>query len=196
MNGLIFLSSGDFTLHQGTKGPIMCTSIPDLSLILFYSTKCEYCHDFLEAWRRLPGSLAGCQYGICNVGKNKGAILMSKETIAPIEFVPYVLLYINGKPYMNYQGSPAIKDILDFVKEVNQNYLQTKANIQRVERRNANNGGVSASKQGGTSRKKEENRDDSEQASGRGCTTGVPIYGDYWNPDNACYLTQEQLFDN
>ena len=29
---------------------------------------------------------------------------MSKKSISPITVVPYVILYVNGKPYMRYQG--------------------------------------------------------------------------------------------
>ena len=53
-----------------------------------------------------------------NVSKNKEIVKLSKETIAPITYVPYVILYHNGKPYMRYDGPCDLKSIQDFIVEV------------------------------------------------------------------------------
>ena len=120
MSGLLFLSSDDFILSKGTKGNILCTSIPGFSLILFYSTQCPHCHNVLPIFKRLPGSINGCQFGILNVSTNKSCVKLSKDTIAPILYVPQIILYINGRPYMrfNYQGPNLEQEIKRFVIEV------------------------------------------------------------------------------
>lgn len=121
MSGLLFLSSQDFTLTKGTKGNIMCHNIPGFSLILFYSTHCEYCQNLIPIFKRLPGTIGGCQFGMINVSQNKACVRMSRNSIAPLSYVPYILLYINGKPFMVYKGRPDGNDIRRFVMDVANN---------------------------------------------------------------------------
>jgi hypothetical protein len=118
MSGLLFLTYEDFFIGKGTDGPILCNQIKGLSLILFYSTQCTYCQKFIPIFKRMPGSINGCQFGMINVSQNKQCVLMSKETIAPITYVPYIILYVNGKPYMVYNGPYDENEIKRFVIEV------------------------------------------------------------------------------
>jgi thiol-disulfide isomerase/thioredoxin len=120
MSGLLFLSDEDFSISKGTKGNIMCHSIPGFSLILFYSTQCHHCQTLIPVFKKLPGTIGGCQFGMINVSKNKQCVRMSKNTIAPITYVPYVVLYINGRPFMKYQGPHDEREIGRFVYEVSQ----------------------------------------------------------------------------
>jgi hypothetical protein len=120
MSGLLFLTSEDFHIQRGSKGPIMCTSLQGFSFILFYSTQCEHCQSVIPIFKRLPGSVGGCQFGMINVSHNKQCIMMSRQTIAPIQVVPYIVLYINGKPYMRYNGPHDPKEIGRFIVEVAQ----------------------------------------------------------------------------
>ena len=120
MSGLLFLGNDDFTLMKGTKGNILCSSIPGYSLILFYSTQCPHCQNLLPIFKRLPGSINGCQFGIINVSTNKTCIRLSKDTISPITYVPYIILYINGRPFLRYSGPPVESEIRRFVFEVAQ----------------------------------------------------------------------------
>jgi hypothetical protein len=43
---------------------------------------------------------------------------MSQQTISPIKYVPYIVLYVNGIPLMLYQGPSTEKDITDFIVDV------------------------------------------------------------------------------
>lgn len=45
---------------------------------------------------------------------------MSKGTIAPITYVPYIVLYVNGVPFMSYKGPHDLTEIKRFVFEVGQ----------------------------------------------------------------------------
>ena len=125
MSGLLFLTSDDFQLFRGTKGAVMGTSIAGFSLILFYSTQCEHCQTFIPIFKRLPGTVGGCQFGMINVSHNKSCVLMSRETIAPIHVVPYCVLYVQGKPYMRYKGPQNAKEIARFIVEVSQRAQQS-----------------------------------------------------------------------
>jgi len=170
MSGLLFLTSDDFQLQRGQKGPILCCpNFKGISLILFYSTQCEHCQNIIPIFKRLPGSIGGCQFGMINVSNNKKCVMLSRETIAPIKVVPYILLYVNGRPYMRYNGPHKIEEIGRFVIEVSQK-------IQKNE-----------------STDKLENVKQSEKNKIPSYTIGKPLCG----PDNkVCYLEFDSAYDN
>ena len=167
MSGLLFLTSDDFKISRGTKGNILTTSIPGVSLILFYSTQCEHCKNLIPIFKKLPGTVGGCQFGMINVSNNKQCILMSRETIAPISFVPYIVLYINSRPYMRYQGPHQASEIGRFVYEVTQK-IQNKQPFAKEEVREDPRGGIPA------------------------YTIGKPLCGD----DDVCYLEFSTAYNN
>lgn len=165
MSGLLFLSNEDFSLTKGTKGNILCTSIPGFSLILFYSTQCPHCNHLIPIFKKLPGSIGGCQFGMINVSSNKECVRLSRDSIVPINYVPFVILYVNGRPFMKYQGPYDINEIKKFVIEV----------AQKIE-----------SKQKFSSEKVTE---DPRGGIPKYCL-GHPLYGD----DDVCYLEFKQAY--
>lgn len=128
MSGLLFLTSDDFQLTKGVRGNIMCNTLQGFSLILFYSTQCKHCQELIPIFKQLPGTVGGCQFGMINVSNNRKCIMLSRDTIAPIQVVPYIILYINGKPYMRYQGPHDRTELSRFIVEVSQN-VQSKQKL-------------------------------------------------------------------
>jgi len=92
---------------------------------------------------------------------------MSRETIAPISFVPYIVLYINGRPYMRYQGPHSASEIGRFVFEVSQK-IQNKQPFSKEEVKEDPRGGIPA------------------------YTIGKPLCGD----ENVCYLEFQTAYNN
>jgi len=131
MSALLFLSSDDFTVRKGTKGNILCHRIPNFSLILFYSTKCPHCKNIIPIFKGLPGTIDGCQFGMINVSTNKKTVMDSRETIAPISCVPYIMLFYNGKPHMRYQGPYDMREISRFVIEVTKKIRVSKKSVTK-----------------------------------------------------------------
>jgi thioredoxin-like negative regulator of GroEL len=86
--------------------------------MLFYSEKCKFCKTLIPIFKKLPGTVGGCQFGMINVNANKSCIEMSKQTIAPIQYVPYIVMYSDGKPCMTYKGPQDAAIISRFVVEV------------------------------------------------------------------------------
>lgn len=115
MSYLLFLTSEDFFI---SNEKILCNNIPNFSLILFYSTQCVHCKNLIPIFKKLPNIIEGCQIGMLNVSTNKECIQMSKKTIAPIEYVPYIVLQVNGVPFMRYNGPHDMLEIRKFVVEV------------------------------------------------------------------------------
>ena len=126
MSGLLFLTTADFHIENGVKGSLLCHNISGFSLILFYSMQCEYCQKLLPDFRKLPGLIGGCQFGMLNIIKNKDIISAASKTIAPLEYVPFIILYANGKPFMKYEGAHDVQSIRNFI-----NYYWSKENIKK-----------------------------------------------------------------
>lgn len=169
MSGLLFLSSNDFSIKRGNRGNIMCTDIPGFSLILFYSTSCQWCNVLTPIFKRLPGTINGCQFGMINVSNNKKCVQMASNTVAPITYVPYILFYVDGKPFMVYKGPYDHGEITKFVLEV------------------ANN--ISKKRQFSAPQQKQA----SEHKDIPGFTIGIPIHGDN---KNICYLDYDDAYTN
>ena len=118
MSGLLFLTSEDFRIGRGEKGPLLYQNTQGFSIILFYSTQCQYCGDFIEIFKNLPGTVQGCQFGIVNVMKNKQTVELSQQTQTKIKYVPYILFYLNGRPIVRYSGPPNRSEIGKFILEM------------------------------------------------------------------------------
>jgi len=141
MSGLLFLDSEDFHITKGTKGNIMCHNIPGFTLVLFYSTQCTYCKTLIPIFKKLPGTIGGCQFGMINVTTNKKCVSLSRETITPITYVPYIILYINGRPFMCYKGPHDIKEIHRFIVEVSQK-MQNRQKFSEEQVKEDHRGGI------------------------------------------------------
>ena len=118
MSTLLFLQSDDFSVQKGMKGDILCHTIKGYSIVLFYSTQCVHCHSLIPVFKQLPGTIANCQFAMINVSMQKNVILMSRTTIAPITVVPYIMFYVNGKPYSKYPGKHDPNEIKRFIMEI------------------------------------------------------------------------------
>jgi thiol-disulfide isomerase/thioredoxin len=128
MSALLFLTSSDFSVGRGVDGQVLCVPVSGFSLMLFYSEKCEHCKNLIPIFKKLPGTVGGCQFGMINVNSNRKCIEMAKQTIAPIQYVPYIVMYDNGKPVMTYKGPHEAPLICRFVVEVAQNIRKKQQN--------------------------------------------------------------------
>lgn len=115
---LLFLSSEDFSIRQGSNGKLLCHDIQQISLVLFYSTHCVYCQQLIPIFKRIGELVPGCQIAMINVSLNKQIISSSQQTITPIKYVPLIILYVNGIPYMEYTDQYNIESIRTFIVNV------------------------------------------------------------------------------
>lgn len=185
MSVVLFLTSDDFYAAKGVKGPVLCHKIPSFSLILFYSTKCPHCTSLIPIFKELPGKVANCQFGFVNVSSPKGnpIINMSKNTINPIQYVPYICLYVNGRPYMKYNGPADFNQIKRFVVEVAMN-IQKKQQVFS-QGRVSHTKQVPYSNQNSTGQQQYQD----EELPIPEYTVGVPVCG----KKNVCYLTARDV---
>lgn len=130
MAGLLYLQNDDFEIRRGTRGNILCHGIEGFSMILFYSTQCVHCQGLIPIFKRLPGTIHGCQFGMVNVSTFRDIIAKSRQTIVPINYVPYMIFYYNGKPFMIYKGEYDMRSIQNFIVEMYNN-IQRKQEFSR-----------------------------------------------------------------
>ena len=116
---LLDLEDHHFSLVLSNSGQkLLCTGIAGISLILFHTPDCEHCPDLKESFKILTQHIKGVNFGLCNVRKHKKVITISKESTTHIQYVPYVLCFINGKPFAKYDGDRSVKGIKDFIHTV------------------------------------------------------------------------------
>ena len=127
MSGIHFLGNDDFIVQSGDKGQVLSLVYESkgLNLVLFYSTECPYCEALINKFKQLPTHVNGCQFAMVNVSRNMGVVERSKNTIAPITYVPDLILYVNGSPYVRYDGPHDIQHISDFIIDVNMKVKKT-----------------------------------------------------------------------
>lgn len=124
-----YLEDKDFHIEQGKSGNLLCTNISGMSLKFFFTEKCNYCRSSLPEIHSLNGRF-NCIIALVNVGKYPNVVRMSNQTISPITVVPFIMLYINGKPYIRYHGDRTAEAISKFITEIssrisfNQNFMK------------------------------------------------------------------------
>lgn len=125
MNSIIKLSTDDWRIKEGKKGNLICNNIKGLSIVLFWSPKCKYCRTLEPNFRQLPTMMKGITFASINISENIGIIAMAEDTITPILTVPNIMVFIDGKPYMQYDDKPDIDSVVNFIKYIMQ-LIETK----------------------------------------------------------------------
>jgi thioredoxin-like negative regulator of GroEL len=126
MSGILFLGSDDFCVRAGEKGNMMCLSgWKGLTLVMFYSKECQFCHKLINKFKQLPTIVNGCKFAMCCINRHFDIVEKSKNTIAPIEYVPDVILYVDGAPYIRYDGPHEVEDIKSFIFNVYERLQKT-----------------------------------------------------------------------
>lgn len=178
MSGLLFLTDDYFKITSTPKGDVLGNTIRGISLVLFFSTQCQYCHQFIPIFKKLPGTVGGCQFGMINISTNRSVVEKSKNTISPLTYVPYIVLYFNGIPIMSYDGPADENSIRKFVLDIVES-LQAKQQFTN------NNQGQGVQNQGMQGQNVQSNQSDIPAY-----TIGKPKDSD------KCYLTWDSAYSS
>jgi len=126
MSGILFLGNEDFCVRAGEKGNMLCmTGWKGLTLVMFYSKECTFCANLISKFKQLPTIVNGCKFGMVCVNRNMDVVERSKNTISPIEYVPDVILFVDGVPYIRYDGPHEIDSIRSFIFNIYQRLQKT-----------------------------------------------------------------------
>jgi hypothetical protein len=117
MNSIIRLRLDDFEIQKGTKGQLLCVGIKGISMVMFYSPLCKnICMPLLPQFNQLPNIISNVKFCTLNINEHVGIIPLSEHTISPIKFVPFIILYVDGRPFLQYDDQPVLSKMVDFVK--------------------------------------------------------------------------------
>lgn len=117
-NRLYQLTDKEFTLNQTKKGYTLCNTIKGISFGVFYSSNCPHCKVALSIVNSLSKKANICNFFIINVDTYKNIVDMSQKTISPIKYVPDMILYVNGRPFLKYTGVKTENDVGNFIANV------------------------------------------------------------------------------
>lgn len=182
---LLFLNTDDFSIKQGKNGKIMCTRLTGFSFLLFYSNGCKHCKSLIPIFKELPKQIHGCQFGMVNVTshESRGCIELSRQTICQIDYVPLLIIYIHGRPFMTYKGAANTQEIQEFIIKVADSVRQNNNNNLFLDNTHSNTSSSSTSTSSSTPNNKLKN---SKQ---HPFTCGIP-YCD----DETCYLIFDEAY--
>lgn len=90
----MFLTPEDFFIANGE----LHLKAQGYAFIFFMSKNCGFCDDVKPAFNRLSQMIQGCTFAYMDVDqKQQQLVQMSYQTANPIQYVPLLLLYINGR---------------------------------------------------------------------------------------------------
>jgi hypothetical protein len=151
----IQLSSNDFILSNrkdkqlnGTPDDkLLCLKNPiPILFLMMYSNKCKVCDKVFEFLKHFPSKFQGsCEFGLVNIDNNMSLVQMSQGSKSmAIQYVPNIILFLYGRPYMKYEGKRDEQNMRSFLIE----HLKTiqKFNMNRSD--NKNNGNNSGNNNG------------------------------------------------
>lgn len=125
--GIYFFNNDDFIVRQNMKGKLLTFTeeYKGLYLVLFYSRECKYCDQLMTEFKQLPQSIMGCRFVMVNINQNPEIVEKSKQTISPISYVPDLILYVNGLPYIRYDGPNEVNEIKRFIIDISNKLEKT-----------------------------------------------------------------------
>ncbi len=94
--GLIYLKYTDFFRQELPQGKYeVVNKLQGLSVVLFYSKKCQFCAPVIEVFKNLTGKIMGVNFAIANITADNMAInKIFMGSVTPIQHVPYIVVYM------------------------------------------------------------------------------------------------------
>ena len=96
----------DFTMVKTPKGNLVQLLNIELVVVLFYKNEenRQHSNEFIRVFEEIEKTDVECKFGIINVDEYPEQLALAANTKTPIHYVPYVVIYVHGRPYMSYAG--------------------------------------------------------------------------------------------
>ena len=115
----------DFAILKSDRGNVIVLKRNGVSLVMFYSKECPACKNIWPVFMDLPINISrGINYYTCDLkdGDNRNLIMAGKANncLNKLEKVPTIFLFINGKPFKEYDienNNNHKEGLYNFVKE-------------------------------------------------------------------------------
>lgn len=100
------LTPTDFNIIKTIKGDLVEFLSKELTVVLFYKNEenRKYSDEFKRVFAEIEETGFECKFGVINIDEHSEAAEMASQTKTPINYVPYVVIYAQGRPYMSYGG--------------------------------------------------------------------------------------------
>jgi len=98
---LVYLTPNDFFVNDKNQ---LVTRLQGFSFLMFTSTQCPHCKFVEPAFTRLSSLIQGCTFALVDVDQdNRQIIKKALHTSNKIEYVPYIVLCLNGVEKMQFK---------------------------------------------------------------------------------------------
>jgi thiol-disulfide isomerase/thioredoxin len=121
MSNIIYCDDQDFYLSKGQSGKVLLSNSKHkegIFFVFFFSTKCPNCDVGMEAFTRLIRKFPPeVKFGAININDYPTIIAKAAQSCTPLEYVPYLVLYFRGKPFLRYDGEMNTEDMTAFLTD-------------------------------------------------------------------------------
>lgn len=108
------LSSQHFQV-VGTKKRTLNIQVPGNVLVFFKMQNCPGCAQFEPVFHQLASQTPTIKHTVADLSYNREIVVMSRQTNTPIEKVPFIMLYVNGRPHAKFNGKKNIPSLQNFI---------------------------------------------------------------------------------
>lgn len=123
MANIAYLNESDFVV-LGQKQKTLGLSRRGNVLVFFKITNDNNCVEFEPVFAQLARKEQRVTCATLDVIQNRGVLNISRQTTTPINSVPVLILYVNGKPLAKFNGTRNLPSIQNFIS----NALQSAGN--------------------------------------------------------------------
>lgn len=111
-----YLSAQNFVI-LGKQQKSLGINLGGNVLVFCKMQKCENCEKFEPIFYQLPLKNNKVTYAIIDISQYREVIEMSRGTNTPIQAVPLLILFINGRPHAKFNGTIHIQSIDNFINK-------------------------------------------------------------------------------
>lgn len=109
------LSEQHFSLVGQQKKSMILNISQQPVLVFFKTNECPACSNFEPLFNSLSNNEKRVIFAILNLSQYKNVAKMSTVTTTPISAVPFILLYISGKPFARFTGKKDVQSLTSFI---------------------------------------------------------------------------------
>lgn len=103
---MLELTPADFKIIKTPKGDLVEYLNKKLFVVLFFKDEenKKYSDEYKRVFAEIEETEFECSFATFNVDKYPEQLELASKTKTPINYVPYVVIYAQGRPYMSYSG--------------------------------------------------------------------------------------------
>lgn len=99
-------------------GKVMTLALPKpVVFVMFKTMQCQICPKIIPMFERMAQQDQRLAWAIVDVGQYRSIIGMARTSTTPIKSVPTFILYVNGRPQLNYKGERTPQHIKAFLDQ-------------------------------------------------------------------------------